>query len=72
MQLPLSIQNQFSDTYNGVPAVRFRSTSEAKNMEATLREYHQSYQTKINKSKKTGREFIVMLLEPTQEVSSGA
>lgn len=72
MQLPSSIQSLFSDTYNGVPAVRFRSTSEAKNMEATLREYHQSYQTKINKSKRTGREFIVMLLEPLQGAPRGA
>jgi len=40
-------------------------------MEATLREHRQSYQTKISKSKKTGREFIVMLLDPTQEVPSG-
>jgi hypothetical protein len=37
---------------------------EAKNMEATLREHKHSFQTKINKSKKRGREFIVMLLEP--------
>lgn len=54
----------FSETYNGIPAARFRSSMEAKNMEATLREHKRSFQTKINKSKKRGREFIVMLLEP--------
>jgi hypothetical protein len=64
MSLPLSIQNMFNETHNGIPAARFRSSMEAKNMEATLREHKHSFQTKINKSKKRGREFIVMLLEP--------
>jgi hypothetical protein len=72
MSLPLSIQNIFNDTYNGVPAVKLRSSSETKNLEATLRVHQQSYQTKISKTKKSGREFVVMLLEPTKEVSSGA
>lgn len=62
MSLPLSILSRFTDTFSGVPAARFRSSAEAKNMEAALRAHGQSYQTKINKSKRVGREFIVMLL----------
>lgn len=63
MSLPLIIRNLFNQTYDGLPAARFRSSAEAHNTEAALRLASQSYKTKINKSKKTGREFIVMLLE---------
>jgi hypothetical protein len=45
-----------------VPAARLKSSAEAKNLEAALRAHGTSYQTKINKSKRTGREFIVLLL----------
>lgn len=62
MSLPLSIQNQFTDTLAGVPAARLKSSAETKNLEAALRAHGRSYQTKINKSKRTGREFIVLLL----------
>jgi hypothetical protein len=62
MSLPSSIQNQFTDSYEGVPAARLKSSAEAKNLEAALRAHGTSYQTKINKSKRTGREFIVLLL----------
>jgi hypothetical protein len=58
MSLPLSIQNLFTDN-----VARFRSSAEAKNVEAALRANGKSYQTKISKSKKNGREFVVMLLE---------
>ena len=72
MSLPLSIRNIFKDTYEGVPAARLRSTAEAKNLEAALREHRQSFQTKIRKTKKSGREFIVMLLDPAKELDRGA
>jgi hypothetical protein len=63
MPLPLSIQTFFNSTYNGIPAARFKSAVETHNLEAALRREGQSFQTKIAKSKKTGREFIVMLLD---------
>lgn len=63
MPLPLSIQNAFRDVYNGAPAARLRSASEAKNLETALRLHDRSFQTKIVKSKKTGREFVVVLLD---------
>jgi hypothetical protein len=68
MPLPSSIQTLFSTTYNGVPAARLKSALEAHNLEAMLRDAGHSYQTKISKSKKTGREFVVMLLTSEAEV----
>jgi hypothetical protein len=62
MSLPSSILNLFSDTYDGLPAARLRSASEAHNLEAALRHASHSYKTKINKTRKYGREFIVMLV----------
>jgi hypothetical protein len=65
MSLPLSITNLFSETYDGFTAARFKSSSEAHNVETALKEAQQSYRTKIHKTKKRGREFIVMLVEQT-------
>jgi hypothetical protein len=66
MSLPLSIKNLFSEKYDCLPASLLRSSSEAHNLEAALRISGCSYRTKINKSKKHGRMFIVMLLgEPS-------
>ena len=62
MHLPLSIRNLFTDSYGGVPVARLRSSAETKKLETALRVYGASYQTKISKSKRTGREFVVMLL----------
>lgn len=72
MSLPLSVKSLFNETFEGVPAARLRSTTEAKNLEAALRLHKQSFQTKIRKTKKSGREFIVMLLDPAKEAPSGA
>jgi hypothetical protein len=63
MSLPLSIQTRFDAEYDGFTAARFRSASEAHNMEASLREQKVSFQTKIIKNKKRGNEFVVMLVE---------
>jgi len=65
MSLPLSITSLFNETHEGFVAARFRSSSEANNIGAALKEVQQSYRTKIHKSKKRGREFIVMLVEQT-------
>lgn len=62
MSIPSSILNLFNGTYDGVPAAQLKSANEAHNVEIALREAGQSFQTKIKKSKKHGRLFIVMLL----------
>lgn len=61
MSIPLSILNLF-DTREGAPTARFKSANEAHNVEIVLKEAKQSYQTKIKKSKKSGREFVITLL----------
>lgn len=62
MSLPLSIENQFDEVYEGLQAARFQSASEAHNMEVNLQTLGKSYKTKIIKFKKR-REFLVMLVE---------
>lgn len=64
MSIPSSILNLFSDSYDGFAAAKFKSANEAHNVEVALKEAKLSYQTKIKKSKKSGREFIVMLVSP--------
>lgn len=61
MSIPMSILSLFS-TIDGATIAKFKSANEAHNVEIALKEANQSYQTKIKKSKKHGREFIVMLL----------
>ena len=43
-------------------AARFKSANEAHNVEVVLKEAKMSFQTKIKKSKKHGREFIILLV----------
>jgi hypothetical protein len=62
-QLPLIIQNQFKETYDGFKAARFKSVVETHNLEIGLRKNGCSFQTKIIKSKKRGREFLVLLVD---------
>jgi hypothetical protein len=63
MPLPLIIQNRFVETYEGIPAARFNNSLEAKNFEEALQHVGASYRTKIIKSKKHGRQFVITLLE---------
>lgn len=63
MQLPLSIESLFKGEYNGLRAARFQSANEAHNLEVNLKTHGLSYQTKIIKNKRKGREFVVMLVE---------
>ena len=62
--LAFSILKLFDRQYDGLPAAWFTSSSEAHNAEAALRQAGQSYRTKILKSKKAGRQFVVMLVSP--------
>jgi hypothetical protein len=63
MQLPSKIEELFTQTYAGFKAVKLRSASEAIMVENALGRASLSYQTKITRSKKHGREFIILLVE---------
>tara|TARA_R110000822_G_scaffold139730_2_gene277309 strand:+ start:51 stop:248 length:198 start_codon:yes stop_codon:yes gene_type:complete len=61
--MPLSLENLFDSTYEGMRAARFKSASEAYNMETNLKWLNLSFKTKIVKHKRRGNEFIVLLVE---------
>lgn len=63
MQLPSKIEELFTQTYDGFKAVKLRSASEAIMVENALGRASLSYQTKITRSKKHGREFVILLVE---------
>lgn len=63
MQLPSKIEDLFTQTYEGFRSMKVRSASEAIMVENALTKASKSYQTKITRSKKHGREFVVLLLE---------
>lgn len=65
MSLPLSIVNRLNQTYDGFKAAVFTNSAEYHNFTAGLREAGASFKTKISKHKKRGREFVVMLVEPS-------
>jgi hypothetical protein len=67
MQLPSKIEELFTQTYDGFKAVKLRSASEAIMVENALGRASLSYQTKITRSKKHGREFIVMIVQPLNQ-----
>lgn len=62
--VPSSILSEFTSGFAGMPAARFATSAEALRLEVALRQAGVSYQTKIRKSKKNGREFVVILLMP--------
>ncbi len=67
MQLPSNIEDLFTQTYDGFKAVKLRSASEAIMLENALGLARMSFQTKISRSKKHGREFIVMIVQPLNQ-----
>ena len=67
MQLPSNIEDLFTQTYDGFKAVKLRSASEAIMLENALGLARMSFQTKITRSKKHGREFIVMIVQPLNQ-----
>jgi hypothetical protein len=60
MPLPLTIQKLFDDNHTA----RLKSLSEANCVQTALRLAALPYQTKIVKSRRNGRTFVVTLLEP--------
>ena len=72
MQLPSNIEDLFTQTYDGFKALKLRSANEAITVENALQRAAKSYQTKITRSKKHGREFIVLLVSPSAESAYAA
>ena len=64
MQLPTNIEDLFTQTFEGMRSVKLGSASETIMVENALMRAHLSYQTKITRSKKHGRQFLVLLMEP--------
>lgn len=62
MQLPSNIEDLFTQNFNGFRSVKVRTATEAVAVENALRRAALSFQTKITRSKKHGREFVVMLV----------
>lgn len=63
MQLPSNIEELFTQSYEGFRAVKLRSASDAIAVENALKREHRSYQTRISRTKKHGREFVILLVE---------
>jgi hypothetical protein len=64
MQLPSRIEELFTQTYEGFPAVKLKSAGEAISVENALGRANLSYQTKITRNKKHGRTFVILLVNP--------
>lgn len=62
MQLPSNIEELFTQTYEGFKALKLRSASEAIAVENELTRQGKSYRTHITRSKKRGREFVILLV----------
>ena len=63
MQLPSRIEDLFTQSFNGFRSYKVRTATEAVAVENELKRQEQSFQTKITRSKKHGREFVILLLE---------
>ena len=72
MQLPSNIEDLFTQTYEGFKALKLRSARDAIVVENALQRNHMSFQTRITRSKKHGREFVVMLVGSGQGAPSAA
>jgi hypothetical protein len=72
MQLPSNIEDLFTQTYEGFKALKLRSASEAIMVENALSRQSKSFQTKITRSKKHGREFVILLVGAAPEVAHAA
>jgi len=64
MQLPSNIEDLFTQSFNGFRSIKVRSAGEAVTIENALGRAKLSYQTKITRSKKHGREFVILLCSP--------
>lgn len=62
MQLPSKLEDMFTHNFNGFRSVKVRTATEAVAVENALSRASLSYQTKITRSKKHGREFVISLV----------
>jgi hypothetical protein len=62
MQLPSKLEDLFTHNFNGFRSVKVRTATEAVAVENALSRASLSYQTKITRSKKHGREFVISLV----------
>ncbi len=62
MQLPSNIEDLFIQNFNGFRSVKVRTATEAVAVENELNRQSKSFQTKITRSKKHGREFVILLV----------
>ena len=74
MQLPSRIEDLFTQTFNGFRAIKMRTATEVVAVENALNRASLSFQTKITRSKKHGREFVILLVGSTHspEAAHGA
>ena len=70
MQLPSKIEDLFTQNFNGFRSFKVRTATEAVQVENALGRANLSFQTKITRSKKHGREFVILLVSP--EVADAA
>lgn len=66
MQLPSNIEDLFTQNFNGFRSVKLRTAVEAVQVENALKRQEWSFQTKITRSKKHGREFVILLVGQAQ------
>jgi hypothetical protein len=69
MQLPSNIEDLFTQSFNGFRSVKVRTATEAVAVENALGRASKSFQTKITRSKKHGREFVILLVEKLMHTS---
>jgi hypothetical protein len=62
MQLPSNIDDLFTQNFNGFRSIKVRTATEAVAVENELKRQERSFQTKITRSKKHGREFVILLV----------
>ena len=67
--MPSSMKDKFVRTYEGYPTAVFTTSIEYNNFTLALKELGASFRTKINKNKKRGREFFVMLVAPSESTN---
>ena len=71
MQLPSKIEDLFTQTFNGFRSVKVRTATEAVAVENALGRASLSFQTKITRSKKHGREFVILLVDKFKTACTG-
>jgi hypothetical protein len=69
MQLPSRIEDLFTQNFNGFRSFKVRTATEAVAVENALGRASLSFQTKITRSKKHGREFVISLVEKLMHTS---